>query len=348
MTTRARATPVAVADGIWRLTLGMPLKINVFLIREDDGVAIFDAASKPLGPKIRQAADALGGATRVIIGNAHPDHRGGARSIGAPVQCHVDERADMESDGGWHYFDFDALPWFARGLTKRVMRSFDDGALHVAKTLEEGDRVGDFEVIHLPGHAPGCIGLWRASDRLALSNDCFALFDPRCRGRQAADPASGLQLVDRARPRVDREARRAGAAHLLAGPLRPADRRRRRAAARDRLTFSHPPPGADPHRRESRCERRREPMTSTDLLLAEEFLLLVLDDEKGHDKTMAADTPLAGALLLDLAVGGWVEDATASSSRPRRRPPGRRRPQVLADALAIIQAPTSRATRVTG
>jgi glyoxylase-like metal-dependent hydrolase (beta-lactamase superfamily II) len=178
MTARAHPTPAAVADGIWRLTLGQPLRINVFFIREGDGVAIFDSATKALGPKIRRAADVLGGATRVIVGNAHPDHRGGARSIGAPVQCHVDERADMESDGGWHYFDFSALPWFARGLTKRVMRSYDDGALHVAKTLEEGDRVGDFEVVHLPGHGPGCIGLWRASDRIALSNDCFALFDP--------------------------------------------------------------------------------------------------------------------------------------------------------------------------
>jgi glyoxylase-like metal-dependent hydrolase (beta-lactamase superfamily II) len=178
MTARAQAAPIAVADGIWRLTIGRPLKINVFLIREGDGVAVFDATTKPLGPRVRRAADALGGATRVIVGNAHPDHRGGARSIGAPVQCHADERADMESDGGWHYFDFQTLPWFARGLTKRLMRSFDDGALHVAKTLEEGDRVGDFEVVHLPGHSPGCIGLWRASDRLALSNDVFALFDP--------------------------------------------------------------------------------------------------------------------------------------------------------------------------
>jgi len=58
------------------------------------------------------------------------------------------------------------------------MESWDDGPLEVAATLAEGDRVGDFEVIHLPGHGPGCIGLWRAEDRLALSNDCFALFDP--------------------------------------------------------------------------------------------------------------------------------------------------------------------------
>jgi hydroxyacylglutathione hydrolase len=178
MTVRARTAPAPVAEGIWRVTLGRPLSINVFLIREGDGVAVFDSATRPLGPRIRPAADALGGATRVVVGNAHADHRGGARAIGAPVHCHVDERADMEGDGGVHYFDFTQLPLLARALTPRLMRSWDDGPLHVAHALVEGDRVGDFEVVHLPGHAPGCIGLWRASDRLALSNDCFARFDP--------------------------------------------------------------------------------------------------------------------------------------------------------------------------
>jgi glyoxylase-like metal-dependent hydrolase (beta-lactamase superfamily II) len=178
MTTSAHAAPTPVAEGVWRVTLGWPLKINVFFIREDDGVAVFDAATKQLGPKIRAAAESLGGATRVVIGNAHADHRGGARAIGAPVHCHLDERADMEGDGGEHYFDFSRLPLVARPLTPRLMSSWDDGPLQVAKTLVEGDPVGDFEVIHLPGHGPGCIGLWRSSDRLALSNDCFALFDP--------------------------------------------------------------------------------------------------------------------------------------------------------------------------
>ena len=32
---------------------------------------------------------------------------------------------------------------------------------------------------HLPGHAPGLIGLWRAADRLALVSDCFYTLDPQ-------------------------------------------------------------------------------------------------------------------------------------------------------------------------
>jgi len=167
-----------IADGVWKITKGFPLKINVFLIRDGNGVAVFDAGHKPMGPVIKAAADALGGATRLVLGNAHADHRGGAKAIGAPVFCHTDERSDVEGDGGAHYFDYSRLPVFARPLTPKLMSAWDDGPVDVAGVLEEGDRVGDFEVIHLPGHGPGCIGLWRERDRLALSNDCFALFDP--------------------------------------------------------------------------------------------------------------------------------------------------------------------------
>jgi glyoxylase-like metal-dependent hydrolase (beta-lactamase superfamily II) len=167
-----------VADGVWRIEKGFPLRINAFLVRDGDGVAVFDTGHKPMGPPLRKAADSLGGATRVVLGNAHADHRGGARAIGAPVQCHLAERADVQGDGGVHYFDYGKLPLFARPLTPRLMAAWDDGPLPVAAMLDEGDRVGDFEVVHLPGHGPGCIGLWRAGDRLCLSNDCFALFDP--------------------------------------------------------------------------------------------------------------------------------------------------------------------------
>ena len=166
-----------VADGVWRIRHGFPLSINAFLIRDGDGVAVFDTGSKPMGATIRDAAGELGGATRIVLGNSHADHRGGAKAVGAPLWCHADERADAEGDGGLHYFDYGKLPVFARPLTPRLMSSWDDGPLEIAGTLAEGERVGDFEVVHLPGHAPGCIGLWRASDRLAITNDCFALFN---------------------------------------------------------------------------------------------------------------------------------------------------------------------------
>ena len=167
-----------VADGVWRLTAGFPLRVNAYLVKDGDGVAAFDAGIKSMGPKLREKGAARGGVTRVILGNAHADHRGGANGIGAPVHCHADERADVEGDGGEHYFDLSKVSLPTRLLTPRTFASWDDGPVEVADTLAEGDAVGEFTVIHLPGHGPGCIGLWRERDRVAITNDCFALFDP--------------------------------------------------------------------------------------------------------------------------------------------------------------------------
>lgn len=174
--------PERVAGGVWRMRGGFPIRmINVFLIEEPEGgVTVFDAGISAMGTAVRAAADERGGARRVVLGNAHADHRGGAEAIGAPVFCHERERNDVEGDGGAHYFDYGKLAMPpARLVTRASMRSWDGGPVNVAGTLSEGDAVSDFRVIELPGHGPGCIGLWRESDRLAITNDCFALFDPQ-------------------------------------------------------------------------------------------------------------------------------------------------------------------------
>jgi glyoxylase-like metal-dependent hydrolase (beta-lactamase superfamily II)/predicted ester cyclase len=168
-----------VADGVWVVRGGVPSRwINAYLIEDDGGVLAFDAGVRSMAPAIAAAAARHGGLRRVVLGNAHPDHRGGAPGLRVPVLCHAHERQDAEGDGGRHYFDYSQLPFPASKLTPSFMRSFDGGPVQVEGTVAEGDDIAGFRVVHLPGHAPGLIALWRKSDRLALSNDCFAMFDP--------------------------------------------------------------------------------------------------------------------------------------------------------------------------
>jgi glyoxylase-like metal-dependent hydrolase (beta-lactamase superfamily II) len=167
-----------IADGVWVVRGGVPSRwVNAYLIEDDGGVLAFDAGVRSMAPAIAAAAGRHGGLTRVVLGNAHPDHRGGAPALRAPVLCHAEERHDAEGDGGQHYFDFSQLPFPASKLAPGLIRSFDAGPVHVDATLAEGDEIAGFRVVHLPGHAPGLIALWRESDRLALANDCFAMFD---------------------------------------------------------------------------------------------------------------------------------------------------------------------------
>jgi Golgi phosphoprotein 3 GPP34 len=76
----------------------------------------------------------------------------------------------------------------------------------------------------------------------------------------------------------------------------------------------------------------------TDLLLVEELLLLVLDDEKGHNTAYGAEMGLAGALLLDLASAGLLQ-VTDGKLMAAPRPANDPEPAgILADALAAIRA----------
>jgi glyoxylase-like metal-dependent hydrolase (beta-lactamase superfamily II) len=59
------------------------------------------------------------------------------------------------------------------------VRFFDGGPVQTAGTVSEDDEIADsLRVVHLPGHTPGQIGLWRRADRLALVGDYFYTLDP--------------------------------------------------------------------------------------------------------------------------------------------------------------------------
>lgn len=169
-----------VADGVWLLRGGFPTKtMNVYLIEDDGGVTVFDAGIERMTKGIAFEAASMGGVKRIVLGHGHADHRGAAPRLGAPVWCHPDEVSDAEGDGGEHYFDFSKLQRAsARFMMPRLLRWWDGGPVKVEGTVKEGDEVAGFKVVHLPGHAPGLIGLWRESDRLALVSDTLYTLDP--------------------------------------------------------------------------------------------------------------------------------------------------------------------------
>jgi glyoxylase-like metal-dependent hydrolase (beta-lactamase superfamily II)/ketosteroid isomerase-like protein len=168
-----------VAEGVW-VVQGQPGRCNVYLIEDDGGVTLFDAGARTMTRAVATAGARLGGIRRVVLGHGHTDHRGVAPALGVPVLCHAEEVQDAEGSGGFRYW-----PEGLRGLplplraAHRLMHRFawDGGPVKIAGTLAEGDEVAGFEVVHLPGHAPGLIGLWRAEDRVALSSDCFYTLD---------------------------------------------------------------------------------------------------------------------------------------------------------------------------
>jgi glyoxylase-like metal-dependent hydrolase (beta-lactamase superfamily II)/predicted ester cyclase len=172
--------PERIADGVWLIRGGFPRKtMNVYLIEEaHGGVTVFDAGIDGMGPAITAAGARMGGIKRVVLGHADPDHRGAAPAIPAPVLCHELERSAAESASPWRpYFDFAKLRPYARPFYAKALPAWDGGAVEIAGTVAEGDEIAGFRVVELPGHAPGLIGLFRASDRLALVSDTVYTLD---------------------------------------------------------------------------------------------------------------------------------------------------------------------------
>ncbi len=188
--------PERIADGVWLLRGGFPAKImNVYFIEDDGGVTMFDAGIAAMGTAVIAAGARLGGIKRVVLGHADCDHRGSAPAVAAPTYCHPSERVAAESNAPVRdYWDLSKLDPHGRVLLKRLFPSWDGGAVSIEGTVQEGDEVAGFRVIDLPGHAPGLIGLYRESDRLALVSDCFYTLDPQT-GRKGRPPLapSGLR-----------------------------------------------------------------------------------------------------------------------------------------------------------
>ena len=170
--------PDEVADGVWRVQ-GDPGRCCVYFLQDGDGVTMFDAGGRVMLPHVRAAAASLGGLKRIVLGHGHTDHRGTAPFLGVPVLCHPDEVVDAEGSGGWRYWKPELIPQPRRFLHVHVAhpKFWDGGPVSISGTLSEGDDVCGFRVVHLPGHAPGLIGLFRESDRVALVSDAFYVVD---------------------------------------------------------------------------------------------------------------------------------------------------------------------------
>jgi glyoxylase-like metal-dependent hydrolase (beta-lactamase superfamily II) len=168
-----------VADGVWLLRGDLKGGLNIYFLEDGDGVVQFEAGSKGMTKAAKRAAEELGGLKRVVLAHVDADHRGSAPYMGVPVFCHPAEVEAAESDAHQRsYWDLSLLPVApVRWIYPLLLRRWDGGAVKIDGTVSEGDEVAGFRVIHFPGHAPGLIGLWRESDRVALVSDVVYLID---------------------------------------------------------------------------------------------------------------------------------------------------------------------------
>src|ERR1035438_1403812 len=140
-----------IAEGVW-LVQGQPGRCNVYLIEDEGRVTLFDAGARTMTRAVASAGAKLGGIRRIVLSHGHTDHRGEPPALGVPVLCHPDEVQDAEGSGGFRYWPegLTGLPTPMRQIHRLMHRyAWDAGPVKIAGTLQEGDEVAGFEVVHL-------------------------------------------------------------------------------------------------------------------------------------------------------------------------------------------------------
>lgn len=153
-----------IAPDVFHLPLVPRDGVNAYLI----GDVIVDAGLASSAKKIVKEVE--GRELRALAAtHAHVDHLGGARrlvdTLGLPLWVSAGDAGDARS----------GEPAIPASRIKPVM-TFAGGfdGVDVARELREGDEVAaGFVVVETPGHSPGHIAFWRASDRVLLTGDVF-------------------------------------------------------------------------------------------------------------------------------------------------------------------------------
>jgi hydroxyacylglutathione hydrolase len=153
------------ADDVFQLRGFPPNAINVYLA----GGVLFDAATRQ---GERRVLRELRGrtVTEHALTHAHADHQGASHRVCTELKIPlaVGELDVPAMEGGPAYISTLQRP----GLLNRFQARFWTGPAHpVDRVLREGDEVGGFTVLDVPGHSPGHVAYWRERDRVLILGD---------------------------------------------------------------------------------------------------------------------------------------------------------------------------------
>ncbi len=157
-----------IADDVWQLPLMPRNAINVYLI----GDVLVDTGVSQSAGKI---ADMLDGrsVSAIALTHAHGDHAGAMKRLATrwdvPVWCGA---ADREATQTGRLVVAPTINRLRLGPLANALAGFD--GVPVARALTEGDALAaGFTVLETPGHSPGHVSFWRASDRTLICGDVF-------------------------------------------------------------------------------------------------------------------------------------------------------------------------------
>ena len=146
------------------ISLAAKWGINVYLI--DD--VLIDASTRHSGGRILRELEGREVSAHALT-HAHPDHQGASHEVceALGIPYWVPER-DVEAAENP---DLIGQRQPSHPIAQFYARIFTGPAHKVDRALKEGDEVGGFQVIDVPGHSAGQVAYWRESDRVLILGD---------------------------------------------------------------------------------------------------------------------------------------------------------------------------------
>jgi glyoxylase-like metal-dependent hydrolase (beta-lactamase superfamily II) len=143
--------------------------VNCYLVREEDGLTLVDAAIPGSEKGILAAAQRLGQPIRrIVLTHAHSDHFGALDALHQllPEAEVLVSARDARFLAGDMRLDPDEPQTRLRGGYGQI-------ATVPTRLLTDGDRVGSLQVLHTPGHTPGHIALFDTRNGTLIAGDAF-------------------------------------------------------------------------------------------------------------------------------------------------------------------------------
>lgn len=143
--------------------------VNCYLVREDDGLTLIDAAIAGTAPAIVAAAQAQGlPIRRIVLTHAHADHIGSADALHTllPEAEVIASARDARFLAGDMSLDAGEPQSKLRGAYQTI-------STRPTRLVRPGDRIGSLEVVDAAGHTPGQIALFDKRDGSLIAGDAF-------------------------------------------------------------------------------------------------------------------------------------------------------------------------------
>lgn len=158
------------AEAVWQLRGFPPDGINVYLAED----VLIDAATRRAGKRILRQLEGRTVNAHALT-HAHPDHQGASDEVcgklGIPYWVGERDVPLAESTQAL------AASQPSHPLNRLAMRYWAGPGRNVDRVLREGDDVGGFRVIDVPGHSPGHVAFWRESDGVLILGDVLNSID---------------------------------------------------------------------------------------------------------------------------------------------------------------------------